>query len=269
MRTIVVTGSGSGLGAATARRLSDAGDLVIGVDVRDADVIADLGTAVGREQAIDEVRRLSGGVIDGLVTFAGVGGTVERSGALLVSINYFGTVVLAEGLRHLLADHGPSAAVLVSSNTTTTIPGTDDSLVQACLDGDEAHARKIGESLGSIASYPATKTAIARWMRHHAVEAEWIGRGITLNAVAPGLIDTPLTEESRRDPLKGPVFHRFPIPVGRLGHPDEVAALVAFLLGPDARFICGSLIFCDGGSDALLRPDDWPTAASSSFLERT
>lgn len=105
-------------------------------------------------------------------------------------------------------------------------------------------------------------------MRHHAVETEWIGNGITLNAVAPGLIETPLTEESRVDPVKGPVFDKFPMPVGRLGYPDEVAALVAFLLGPDARFICGSLIFCDGGSDALLRPDDWPTAATSSFLDR-
>ncbi len=269
MRTIVVTGSGSGLGAATKRRLSQAGDRVIGVDIENADVLADLGTADGRERAIDEVRRRGDGAIDGLVTFAGVGGTADRSGALLVSINYFGTIVLADGLRDLLANNGRSAAVLISSNTTTTIPGIDDSLVQACLAGDEEHARAIGESIGSLAAYPATKTAIVRWMRHHAVQAEWIGSGITLNAVAPGLIDTPLTEESRRDPLKGPAFHKFPIPVGRLGQPDEVAALVAFMLGPDARFICGSLVFCDGGSDALLRPDDWPTAASVSFLERT
>jgi NAD(P)-dependent dehydrogenase (short-subunit alcohol dehydrogenase family) len=242
---------------------------VIGVDVQNADVVADLATPDGRAQAIDDVRRLSGAAIDGLVTFAGVGGTANRSGALLVSINYFGTVVLAEGLRGLLANGSRPAAVLISSNTTTTMPGIDDSLVQACLSGDEERAREIGESIGSLASYPATKTAIARWTRHHAVAAGWIGSGIILNAVAPGLIDTPLTVESRLDPVKGPAFDKFPIPVGRIGRPDEVAPLVAFLLGPDSRFICGSLIFCDGGSDALLRPDDWPTAASSSFLERT
>jgi NAD(P)-dependent dehydrogenase (short-subunit alcohol dehydrogenase family) len=148
------------------------------------------------------------------------------------------------------------------------MPNIDDSLVQACLAGDETHARQIGEAIGSLSSYPATKTAIARWMRHRAVEQQWIGSGITLNAVAPGLIETPLTQESRVDPVKGPVFEKFPMPVGRLGRPDEVAALVSFLLGPDARFICGSLIFCDGGSDALLRPDDWPTPATISFLER-
>ena len=103
-------------------------------------------------------------------------------------------------------------------------------------------------------------------MRRHSVRSEWIGSGITLNALAPGMIETPLTDESRTDPVKGPVFDKFPVPAGRLGRPEEVAALVAFLLGPDARFFCGSLIFCDGGSDALLRPDDWPTPATKSFL---
>jgi NAD(P)-dependent dehydrogenase (short-subunit alcohol dehydrogenase family) len=256
------------LGAATKQRLSDAGDRVIGVDISDAEVAADLGTRGGRERAIEEVRRLSAGEINGLVTFAGVGGTAKRSGALLVSINYFGTVLMAEGLRDLLANKSESAAVLISSNTTTTIPGIDESLVHACVAGDEDRAREIGEAIGSLASYPATKTAIVRWMRRRAVEKDWIGSGITLNAVAPGLIETPLTEESRLDPLKGPMFAKFPMPVGRLGHPDEVAALVAFLLSPDARFICGSLMFCDGGSDALLRTDDWPTSASAPFLDR-
>jgi NAD(P)-dependent dehydrogenase (short-subunit alcohol dehydrogenase family) len=266
-RTVVVTGSASGLGAATKKWLREAGDRVIGVDVRDADIVADLGAPDGRRHAIDAVRELSGGAIDGLVTFAGVGGAAGRSGALLVSINYFGTVVLAEGLRELLAKGHDAAAVVISSNTTTTIPTIDERLIEACLAGDEERARAIGDEIGSLPAYPTTKTALARWMRHRAVGTEWIGCGITLNALPPGLIDTPLTKESRADPIKGPVFDKFPVPVGRLGRPDEVAALVAFLLGPHARFFCGSLIFCDGGSDALLRPDDWPTPATTSFLE--
>jgi NAD(P)-dependent dehydrogenase (short-subunit alcohol dehydrogenase family) len=51
----------------------------------------------------------------------------------------------------------------------------------------------------------------------------------------------------------------FPVPVGRSAQPDEVAALIAFLLGPDARFLCGSVVFCDGGTDAQLRPNDFPS----------
>ena len=57
----------------------------------------------------------------------------------------------------------------------------------------------------------------------------------------------------------GQFFDQFPIPVGRPGDPDEIAAVIAFLLGPDARFFCGSIIYVDGGTDALLRADDWPT----------
>jgi NAD(P)-dependent dehydrogenase (short-subunit alcohol dehydrogenase family) len=52
----------------------------------------------------------------------------------------------------------------------------------------------------------------------------------------------------------GPAVRGFPIPSGGFGAPDAVAAAIAFLLGPDARFCCGSVLFVDGGSDALLRP---------------
>ena len=56
----------------------------------------------------------------------------------------------------------------------------------------------------------------------------------------------------------GRFIDEFPIPVGRPGKPEELAAFVAFLLGPDARFFCGSVLFCDGGTNALLRADSQP-----------
>ena len=68
-----------------------------------------------------------------------------------------------------------------------------------------------------------------------------------------------MTDELRRDPEVGPMLDQFPIPAGRPGRAEEISALVAYLLGPDARFFVGSLVFADGGTDALLRPDDWPT----------
>jgi NAD(P)-dependent dehydrogenase (short-subunit alcohol dehydrogenase family) len=64
----------------------------------------------------------------------------------------------------------------------------------------------------------------------------------------------------RADAEMGPMLDLLPIPVGRGGRPEEIAALVEFLLGPDAAFFCGSVVFCDGGSDALLRTTDWPAA---------
>lgn len=267
MRTIVITGSESGLGLATKEKLLVAGDRVIGIDIHEgADIVADLGNPAERRSAVESVRELSGGSIDGLVPFAGIGGTATRPGSLLVSINYFGTVELVEGLRDLLAKGVDPAVLVISSNTTTTTTSARQELIDACLSGNEEQARAIGDEVGSIGSYAITKTALVRWMRRNATKDEWIGAGIRMNAIAPGVIETPLTDESKADPIKGPVFDKFPVPAGRLGRPSEIAALTEFLLGPDARFFVGSLIFCDGGTDAVLRPDDWPMPATRQLF---
>jgi NAD(P)-dependent dehydrogenase (short-subunit alcohol dehydrogenase family) len=258
MRTVVVTGSASGMGAATKTRLEADGQRVIGVDVRDADVIADLGTEEGRLAAIAAVGEQAHGAIDGLVTWAGVAGLTKFPGSLLVSVNYFGTIALLEGLRPLLARGDRPAAVAISSNSTTCQPGVPMDVVTSCLADDEIGAREAGDAAGSLATYPATKTAIAWWVRRSAPTEGWAGAGITLNVVAPGAVETPLLQASREDPTIGQFVDAFPIPVGRKGTADELAAFVQFLLGPDARFFCGSVVFVDGGTDAQLRADDFP-----------
>jgi NAD(P)-dependent dehydrogenase (short-subunit alcohol dehydrogenase family) len=249
MGTIVVTGSASGIGAATRARLVAGGSRVIGVDLHDSEVDCDLGTPEGRRTAIDRI-----------VTCAGLTGLTSRSGSVVVSVNYFGTVELLVGLRGLLALGERPAAVAISSNSITTHPAVPQELVDACLSGDETAARGIADSVGSLAAYPASKLALARFVRRNATSPEWIGAGITLNAIAPGVTDTPMVEETKRDPVIGRHVDRFPVPAGRRCRPDEIAGLAAFLLGPDARFVVGSVWFADGGSDALLRPDDWPAA---------
>ena len=186
MGTIVVTGSASGMGATTSARLSREGHRVIGVDLKDADVVADLSLPEGRQAAIEGVMSRAGGALDGLVTFAGLAGRPGRPGSLVVSVNYFGTVELLAGLRPLLAQGRDAAAVAISSNSTTCQPGVRVDLVDACLAGDEAAAIALADTIASIDVYPATKTAIARWVRRHAPQPDWIGAGITLNAIAPG-----------------------------------------------------------------------------------
>lgn len=250
------------MGAATVARLLTDGQRVIGIDVRDADVIADLGTPDGRQTAIEGVVALAEDSIDGIVTWAGIGGLSDRPGAPLVSVNYFGSVVLLEGLRPLLAKGDRPAAVVISSNSTTCQPGVPMEIVERCLAGDEPGASEAADAAGSLATYPATKLALAWWVRRNAPTPEWAGAGITLNAVAPGAIETPLLEASRRDPVIGKLIDEFPVPVGRKGDPDELAAFVQFLLGPHARFFCGAVVFVDGGTDAQLRPRDFPTPMS-------
>ena len=258
MRTIAITGAGSGMGAELAARLTASGDRVIGIDLRNAEVEADLGTAAGRALAIELVSALTDGVLDGLVTFAGLAGLPERPASLLISVNYFGTVEMLAGLRPLLARGDQPAAVAISSNSTTCQPGLDEALIASCLEGDEAATRALAGDGESLSTYPVTKTALAWWVRRHAPTPEWAGQGITLNAVAPGAIQTPLLQEGLDHPTVGPLIDAFKSPLGRNGRPEEIAALVAYLLGPDARFFCGSVLFCDGGMDAQFRSDDWP-----------
>ena len=258
-RTVVVTGSASGMGAATAARLRADGQQVIGVELHDADVVADLSTAEGRAAAIDGVTARAGGAIDGLVTWAGVAGLSHLPGSLLASVNYFGTIALLEGLRPLLAAGDRPAAVAISSNSTLVQPGIPMDVVERCLAGDEPGARAAADEAGSLGTYPATKTALAWWARQQAPSDEWAGAGITLNVVAPGAVETPLLQATREDPTIGQFVDAFPIPIGRKGTADELAGVVAFLLGPDARFFCGSVVVVDGGTDALLRPTDTPT----------
>jgi NAD(P)-dependent dehydrogenase (short-subunit alcohol dehydrogenase family) len=248
--TIAITGSAGGIGAATRERLEQDGHTVIGVDVRDAEVEADLSSPEGRAAMVDEVGAAADGVLDGVVAAAGVLG---GDGPTVVSVNHFGAVATLEGLRPLLERGSSPSAVALSSNSTTTFPDLPVALVDACLGGDEAAAREAATAVDPVAAYPATKLALARWVRRSAVGAAWAGSGIRLNAVAPGFIATPMTAGTEDFVMDlGDVY---PIPQRRAGQPSEVAALLAYLLSPDAAFFCGSIVFMDGGTDAAVRPD--------------
>lgn len=261
MSTIAVTGAGSGIGAATVARLRGDGHTVIGVDLHGAEIAADLGTPTGRVSAVAEVLERCDGVLDGLVTCAGISGFPGRPASLLAAVNYFGTVEVMEGLRPALARSSSSpSAVAISSNSTTTAPGYSLALVDALLAGDEAAALEEADKGQSIIAYAATKLAVARWVRRSAVGEQWAGAGIRLNAIAPGMIATPMVAEGEQDADLRVQLEMFKetIALGRPGRPEEVAALLAFLLGGESTFFCGSVIFIDGGTDARFRADDWP-----------
>ncbi|HVN86713.1 MAG TPA: SDR family oxidoreductase [Candidatus Binatia bacterium] len=253
MGVIAITGSASGIGAATRARLEEAGNDVIGVDLANAEVVANLATPAGRAAAIAGVLRVSSGSLDGLVVCAGVGPQVENC-SLIVSVNYFGAHTLLAGLREALAAATPAAAVAVSSNSAT-LPGAETPMVAACLAGNETDARALAATLDSARVYGGSKLALARWVRRMAPTPEWAGAGIRLNAVAPGAVSTPLLQGGLDHPVFGPAIRNFPIPTGGFGDPDDIAAAIVFLLSDEASFCCGSVLFVDGGTDALLRPD--------------
>jgi NAD(P)-dependent dehydrogenase (short-subunit alcohol dehydrogenase family) len=254
-RVTAVTGSASGIGAAIRGRLEAAGERVVGVDLGGAEVAADLGRPEGRAAAVAGVRARAGGRLDGLVVSAGLGPHVEPC-ATIVSVNYFGAVALLEGLHDALVAGERPAAVAVGSNSSA-LPGADTPLVAACLAGDEVEARRLAGDLAGPVVYAGSKLALARWVRRHAPGPRWVGSGVRLNAVAPGAVMTPLLQGGLDHPVLGDAIRGFPIPTGGFGAPAAVAAVVTFLLGPEAAFCCGSVVFVDGGSDALLRPDSY------------
>ncbi len=252
MRSIVISGSASGIGLASRERLEAAGDRVIGIDIRDAEIIADLSTAEGRQQAIAEALEATGSAIDGLVLSAGVSG-IQQPGDFTVSLNYYGSVDLLDGLRPAMQGRPNACAIGLVSNSSQFDIEYDDSMVMAMLDGDEETAREMALQLTHGDAYRFTKHALARAIRRRAVE--WGPLGVRINAIVPGMTETPMVAALKEDPQVAPMLDLLPIPLGRKGTAAEMAGVISFLLSEDAAYVHGMMMWVDGGTDAAVRPD--------------
>lgn len=272
MGTYVVTGSASGMGFAAAEKLRAEGHKVIGIDLREGDVVADLSDAEQRQRAAKEALELAGDTLDGAVLAAGVGPIPGPDKApLILQVNFFGVIELLEALRPAFAKNGNAKVVVVGSNSTTTMPMIPEPAIAALIDRDLDTAVQVVGQFGEASSnmaYGSSKVAVHRWVRDAAVKREWAGEGIRLNVIAPGAILTPLLEKQLSTPEEAKAIESFPVPIGGYGKPEDVAAWIYFMLQDTANFLVGSVVTLDGGSDAWFRAHDWPKAMPQEDLQK-
>ena len=252
-RTYLITGSASGIGRATVERCRADGCRVIGVDLHNAEIEIDLATPEGRARMIEEANRLAPKGLHGVVAGAGI--SSPGRAAEVIAINYFGAVATFEGLRPLLARSERPRAVAVCS-TAALLP-IDEPVVSACLEADEARAR-IEIAARPDTAYMTSKRALSLWLRRSAVSADWGGAGILLNGIAPGVVETPMSAPLFDDPeMVRLMALSNPMAVHGFAKADEMAELIAFLLGFEGHYLLGQIIFNDGGTDAIMRPESF------------
>ncbi|MEU8706856.1 SDR family oxidoreductase [Streptomyces sp. NPDC048565] len=251
-RTVVITGSGSGIGAALTALLRAQGDRVIGVDLRGGEIDADLSTPEGRTAAAAAAGEVAGGVVDVVVTCAGT----SVPGTAMVTVNYFGTTEFLTALRPALAKAEQPRVVVIGSISGTQT--SDPDVITACLADDETtaleHAERAVAEGRARQLYPSSKAALAQWARRTAVAEGWADAGIPLNVVAPGVVLTPMTTEIFDDPEMKKIMDRaVPMPLNGYAQPEDIARAVLFLASPGNSHITGQVVYVDGGAEATLR----------------
>lgn len=237
----VITGGASGIGLATARRLLAAGGRVALVDIdpercrQAADDLGDDAAAFHADvvdegslaAAADRIEQALGPVV-GLVCGAGapqVPGTLAEMDVdeweKVTGSHVRGTFLTCRVFGGRIVEAGRGGAVVTVASVT-------------------------GFSPGPTYAYAPAKAAIMNLTSILAVE--WAGRGVRVNAVAPGWTDTPfLTRKKRPDRERDMAALSRPSPLGRLLRADEIAEAIFFLLSPRSSAVIGTTLVCDGG----------------------
>lgn len=241
-RRAIVTGGASGIGFACARRLVAEGATVVVLD-RTVDqpsdqlppgvpyVVCDIRDEEGVTDAVTEANRLLGEPADVLINCAGiyrVASLVSLSTAEwddVLNTNLRGTFFVAREFAKALISNGTGGSIVNLSSTAGLRAG-------------------VAEPTGP---YSASKAGVISLTKQMAVE--WARHGIRVNAICPGLTDTPMLR-LLDDPVAGQAYLDASVPLRRVGSPDEVAAAVIFLASEEASYISGVAVPVDGGRTA-------------------
>ena len=219
-RTAVITGGASGIGRASAQRLGQDGIRVVTLDVSgDADVVADVTDPAAVEAAIEAI-----GPVDILVNSAGIVGpnkplweVSDQEWAATFAVNVTGTFHLCRAAVPGMRDRGWGRIVNLAS-----------------MAGKDGNPR--------LGAYSASKAAVIGMTK--SLGKELATSGVLVNAVAPAVIETPMNATNTPEVLE---YMTSLIPMRRLGRPEEVAELVAWLASDKCSFSTGAVYDLSGG----------------------
>jgi NAD(P)-dependent dehydrogenase (short-subunit alcohol dehydrogenase family) len=243
-RTAIVTGAAGGIGAAIVSRLLAEGAVIAAID-HDA-------AGLSRLPAADAVRRISADLASIDAARAAVKQAVAEFGRPAdVIVSAAGVYALAPAAKieaqdwDFNQDINLRAPFFVAQAAVAARAGAPAASLRPMAIVNIASVGAYRSGMGDAAmSYSASKAALVALTRSMA--AEWAQQGIRVNVVSPGVIDTTMVR-IMDNPESGAAWLKARVPLGRLGRPDEIAAVVCFLASDDASYVTGAELIADGG----------------------